>query len=61
MARRRGAGWLAQRRQRGSIAIMAAIWLSVAVIVLSGIDIGRFIRNDAICRRPQTWPRCRPS
>ncbi|MGU7812626.1 pilus assembly protein TadG-related protein [Burkholderia sp. AW49-1] len=29
-------------RQRGSIAIMAAIWLSVAVIVLSGIDIGRF-------------------
>ncbi|MCA8146730.1 MULTISPECIES: pilus assembly protein TadG-related protein [Burkholderia] len=42
MARRRGSGWLAQRRQRGSIAIMAAIWLSVAVIVLSGIDIGRF-------------------
>ncbi|WP_230940703.1 pilus assembly protein TadG-related protein [Burkholderia diffusa] len=32
----------AGKRQRGSIAIMAAIWLSVAVIVLSGIDIGRF-------------------
>ncbi|WP_231110395.1 pilus assembly protein TadG-related protein [Burkholderia territorii] len=42
MGRRHGSGAPAGKRQRGSIAIMAAIWLSVAVIVLSGIDIGRF-------------------
>lgn len=42
MGRRHGSGAPAGTRQRGSIAIMAAIWLSVAVIVLSGIDIGRF-------------------
>ncbi|WP_081074985.1 pilus assembly protein TadG-related protein [Burkholderia multivorans] len=29
-------------RQRGSIAVIAAIWVAVAVIVLGGIDIGRF-------------------
>lgn len=42
MGPRHGSGAPAGTRQRGSIAIMAAIWLSVAVIVLSGIDIGRF-------------------
>ncbi|MDN7904868.1 pilus assembly protein TadG-related protein [Burkholderia diffusa] len=42
VGRRYGTGGPARRRQHGSIAIMAAIWLSVAVIVLSGIDIGRF-------------------
>ncbi|WP_272148334.1 pilus assembly protein TadG-related protein [Burkholderia cepacia] len=41
-ARRRGPGAPPGPRQRGSIAIMASIWLAVAVIVLSGIDIGRF-------------------
>jgi uncharacterized membrane protein len=42
VGRRYGTGGPARQRQHGSIAIMAAIWLSVAVIVLSGIDIGRF-------------------
>ncbi|WP_174903429.1 pilus assembly protein TadG-related protein [Burkholderia pseudomultivorans] len=42
MACRRGAVWPGRRRQRGSFAITAAIWLAIAVIVLSVIDISRF-------------------
>ena len=41
-ARQRGAGGLGARRQRGSVALMAAIWLMVALIVLGVIDIGHF-------------------
>ncbi|WP_341772551.1 pilus assembly protein TadG-related protein [Burkholderia latens] len=35
----RGAPWLGGRRQRGSIAIMAAIWVLVAIVVLGVIDV----------------------
>ncbi|WP_244109350.1 pilus assembly protein TadG-related protein [Burkholderia anthina] len=37
-----GAGWPGRRRQRGSFAVMAAIWIAIAIIVLGVIDIGRF-------------------
>nr|WP_269506792.1 pilus assembly protein TadG-related protein [Burkholderia sp. IMCC1007] len=37
---RRSAGWPGIRRQRGSIAVMAAIWVMVAIVVLGAIDIG---------------------
>ncbi|WP_244113736.1 pilus assembly protein TadG-related protein [Burkholderia cepacia] len=42
VARQRGACGLGVRRQRGSVALMATIWLMVALIVLGAIDIGRF-------------------
>lgn len=35
----RGARWLGKRRQRGSIAVMAAIWVMVAIVVLGVIDV----------------------
>ncbi|WP_269139145.1 pilus assembly protein TadG-related protein [Burkholderia territorii] len=37
--RRRGAGWPAKRRQRGSIVVMSAIWVMIAIVVLGVIDI----------------------
>lgn len=36
----RGAGWPAARRQHGSIAVMAAVWVMVAMVVLGAVDIG---------------------
>jgi uncharacterized membrane protein len=42
VVRQRGAGNLGGRRQRGSVALMATIWLMIALIVLGAIDIGRF-------------------
>lgn len=39
---RRGPVLQGRRRQRGSFAITAAIWLAIAIIVLGVIDIGRF-------------------
>lgn len=41
-ARRRGAGRPAGRCQRGSVAVLAVIWMSIAFIMLAGIDIGHF-------------------
>nr|WP_264296460.1 pilus assembly protein TadG-related protein [Burkholderia cepacia] len=38
-ARWRGARWPGKQRQRGSILVMAAIWLTIAIIVLGVIDI----------------------
>ncbi|WP_284891629.1 pilus assembly protein TadG-related protein [Burkholderia ambifaria] len=38
-ARRRDARWPGKRRQRGSIVVMAAIWVMVAIVVLGVIDI----------------------
>ncbi|WP_204426271.1 pilus assembly protein TadG-related protein [Burkholderia sp. MS455] len=40
VVRRHGAGWMRRRRQRGSIAVMAAIWVMVAIVVLGAIDVG---------------------
>ncbi|MCU9954916.1 pilus assembly protein TadG-related protein [Burkholderia sp. BKH01] len=40
--RRRVARRPRRQRQRGAIAVMAAIWVSVAFIMLGAIDIGRF-------------------
>ncbi|WP_081053023.1 pilus assembly protein TadG-related protein [Burkholderia vietnamiensis] len=38
--RRASAGWMARRRQRGSIAVIGAIWVLVALVVLGAIDVG---------------------
>ncbi|WP_322039166.1 pilus assembly protein TadG-related protein [Burkholderia diffusa] len=38
-SRRRVARWPGRRRQRGSIVVMAAIWVMVAIVVLGVIDI----------------------
>ncbi|RQZ31046.1 hypothetical protein DIE16_27205 [Burkholderia sp. Bp9090] len=38
-SRRRGARWPGKRRQRGSIVVMAALWVTVAIVVLGVIDI----------------------
>ncbi|WP_396330380.1 pilus assembly protein TadG-related protein [Burkholderia anthina] len=35
-------GLSAPRRERGAVAILAAIWVSIAIIVLASIDIGHF-------------------
>ncbi|WP_232515290.1 pilus assembly protein TadG-related protein [Burkholderia ambifaria] len=42
VVRRRVAGWSARRRERGAIAVMAAIWVAVAFIMIGAIDIGHF-------------------
>ena len=36
---RHGARWFGKRRQRGSIAVMAAIWVMVAIVVLGVVDV----------------------
>ncbi|MBW0450159.1 hypothetical protein EN871_19430 [bacterium M00.F.Ca.ET.228.01.1.1] len=41
-ARRRGVAGVVARRQRGAIALLAAVWVSLAVIALGAVDIGHF-------------------
>ncbi|MDR6421595.1 putative membrane protein [Paraburkholderia phenoliruptrix] len=38
----RRAGGIVARRQRGAIALLAAVWVSLAVIALGAVDIGHF-------------------
>ncbi|PRG45887.1 hypothetical protein C6T63_29395 [Burkholderia multivorans] len=40
MTRQRDAGWRGKSRQRGSVAVMAAIWVMIAIVVLGAIDVG---------------------
>lgn len=37
------------RAQRGSVAVVAAIWIAVALIVLGSIDVGNLFFSGAIC------------
>lgn len=48
MTRQRDAGWPGRPGQRGSVAVMAAIWVMVAIVVLGVIDVGNlyFQRRD---------------
>lgn len=49
VAGRHGVCWSGRRHQKGAIAVIAAIWVLIAMVVLGGIDIGNlyFQKRDA--------------